>query len=159
MVTQLLPGKASMLFFVILIPLNRRHWADRLLREGIVTGGQYNSHQGCQPYTIPKCDHHEPGPYENCSGSQSTPSCKRECISGYSTGYRADKHYGKNSYSIGSDVAKIQTEIMTNGPVEGAFSVYADFPTYTSGKWLKTLIVRLDVILILYFRCLSAHNW
>jgi len=25
------------------------------------------------------------------------------------------------------------TEIMTNGPVEGAFTVYADFPTYKSG--------------------------
>lgn len=35
---------------------------------------------------------------------------------------------------------------MTNGPVEGAFSVYADFPTYTSGKWLKTLIATPDVI-------------
>jgi hypothetical protein len=24
---------------------------------GIVTGGNYNSSQGCQPYTIPICDH------------------------------------------------------------------------------------------------------
>lgn len=26
------------------------------------------------------------------------------------------------------------TEIMTNGPVEGAFTVYADFPQYKSGE-------------------------
>jgi cathepsin B len=28
----------------------------------------------------------------------------------------------------------IQLEIMNNGPVEGALTVYEDFPTYKSGK-------------------------
>jgi len=35
---------------------------------------------------------------------------------------------------VNSDVEKIATEIMTNGPVEGAFTVYSDFPSYKSGK-------------------------
>ena len=39
----------------------------------------------------------------------------------------------KSAYAV-NGVAKIQTEIMTNGPVEAAFTVYADFPTYKSGK-------------------------
>ena len=29
---------------------------------------------------------------------------------------------------------QIQKEIMTNGPVEGAFTVYSDFPSYKSGE-------------------------
>lgn len=111
----------------------RRHWSDHLFREGIVTGGQYNSKQGCQPYLIPTCDHHESGPHKNCSGMEPTPSCHKECESGYSISYDKDKHYGKSSYSISNDVEKIQTEIMTNGPVESTFDVYADFPTYRSG--------------------------
>ena len=41
---------------------------------------------------------------------------------------------GKSAYSVRARVEQIQTEIMTNGPVEGAFTVYADFPTYKSGK-------------------------
>lgn len=48
--------------------------------------------------------------------------------------YSDDKHFGRSAYSVGSDVSEIQKEIMTNGPVEGAFTVYADFPTYRSGE-------------------------
>ena len=35
--------------------------------------------------------------------------------------------------SVPSEVSQIQTEIMTNGPVEAAFTVYADFPSYKKG--------------------------
>ena len=118
------------------LSFQRKYWADKL-HGGIVTGGQYDSNEGCQPYTLPKCNHHEPGPYKNCSKkslTSHTPSCNKSCISGYDKSYHSDKHYGKSSYSISSDVSSIQTEIMTNGPVEASFSVYADFPTYTSGK-------------------------
>lgn len=37
-----------------------------------------------------------------------------------------------------SNVDKIKTEIMTNGPVEGAFSVYEDFLSYKSGVYTHT---------------------
>lgn len=53
---------------------------------------------------------------------------------GYNVTYTADKRYGSKGYAVSSEVEKIQTEIMTNGPVEGAFTVYADFPSYKSGK-------------------------
>jgi len=36
-------------------------------------------------------------------------------------------------YSLGNDVDQIRQEIYTNGPVEGAFTVYEDFVTYKSG--------------------------
>ncbi|GAB6019817.1 hypothetical protein CHUAL_001358 [Chamberlinius hualienensis] len=64
-----------------------------------------------------------------------TPSCKTYCIKGYSQSYKDDKYYGEKSYSVDSDVAQIQTEIMTNGPVDVAFRVFEDFLTYKSGVY------------------------
>lgn len=110
------------------------HWVSR----GVVTGGQYDSHSGCMPYSLPHCDHHEPGPYPNCSGETRTPVCTARCESSYDSTYEKDKHYGEKSYSIAAKVDHIQTEIMTNGPVESAFRVYADFPTYRSGVYQHT---------------------
>lgn len=43
------------------------------------------------------------------------------------------KFSGSRAYSIENDVEKIKQEIMTNGPVEGAFTVYEDFLQYKSG--------------------------
>ena len=108
---------------------NREYW----VKEGLVSGGLYSSKSGCQPYLIPNCNHHEPGPYENCSGILPTPKCSRECREGYPVTYENDLHYGETAYAV-RGVENIQAEIMTNGPVEGAFTVYADFPTYKSGK-------------------------
>jgi len=102
---------------------------------GIVTGGNYNSNQGCQPYTIASCDHHVNGTLPPCGPEQPTPKCKKTCVAGYNNTFANDKHFASSAYSINSDVAQIQTEIMTNGPVEGAFTVYADFLSYKSGVY------------------------
>ena len=110
------------------LALCREYW----VKEGVVTGGQYGSSQGCQQYLIPHCSHHEPGPYPNCSGGSHTPKCTETCEEGYPKTYEQDKHYGKTAYNV-RGVEEIMTEIMTNGPVEGVFTVYSDFPTYKSG--------------------------
>ncbi|KAK3087280.1 hypothetical protein FSP39_004004 [Pinctada imbricata] len=111
---------------------------DYYKRDGLVTGGQYNSHQGCQPYTVKACDHHVVGKLQPCSKKEEhTPVCKHECESGYNVSYTKDKHYGATAYSV-RGVQQIMTEIMTNGPVEGAFTVYADFPQYKSGVYKHT---------------------
>lgn len=103
---------------------------------GLVTGGQYNSHQGCRPYSIPACEHHTTGPRPKCeSGEYPTPRCDKHCESGYNGTYSADKHYAKSSYNVPSDVDQIRAEIMNHGPVEAAFSVYSDFLTYKSGVY------------------------
>jgi cathepsin B len=47
---------------------------------------------------------------------------------------------GSRAYSIASDVEKIKLEIMTNGPVEGAFTVYEDFLQYRSGTVVYLMI-------------------
>ncbi|XP_038051737.1 cathepsin B-like [Patiria miniata] len=103
--------------------------------NGLVTGGLYKSKSGCQPYTIPSCDHHEPGHLKPCGAEVPTPKCMKTCIPGYSVAFDKDRHYGGSVYTISSNVMQIQKEIMTNGPVEADFTVYADFPTYRSGVY------------------------
>lgn len=111
---------------------------EYFMRTGLVTGGNWNSGEGCQPYSIQSCDHHVNGTKPPCQGEGPTPNCKKQCIPGYPTPFAQDKHFGKSAYSISSKVAQIQTEIMTNGPVEGAFTVYADFLSYKSGVYKHT---------------------
>lgn len=67
------------------------YWVDK----GIVTGGLYNSHVGCQPYAIPACEHHTTGKLPPCGDIVDTPKCINMCEKGYNTSYRADKHFGK----------------------------------------------------------------
>ncbi len=62
---------------------------------------------------------------QNCAGCRS-PSCS---------------HYYCKSRTTwtSTNVATIQNEIYTNGPVEGAFDVYEDFMYYTSGVYYHAL--------------------
>ena len=41
---------------------------------------------------------------------------------------------GKHTYSVPSKQEQIMTELYKNGPVEAAFSVYADFLLYKTGE-------------------------
>ncbi|XP_015784847.1 cathepsin B isoform X2 [Tetranychus urticae] len=103
--------------------------------DGVVSGGLYQG-QGCQPYSIAPCEHHVKGPRPACS-EQDTPQCSNKCVSSYSKSFKQDKHYGRKTYSVSSDPKQIMKEIMTNGPVTAAFTVYADFPTYKSGVYQR----------------------
>jgi len=108
------------------------YWVD----TGLVTGDLYGSKTTCQPYTLAPCDHHTTGQYNPCSGDSETPSCQNTCVDGES--YSSSLRYGSTSYEVSSNVADIQKEIMTHGPVEGAFTVYEDFPSYKSGVYQHT---------------------
>jgi len=103
--------------------------------RGLVTGGQYGTKQGCRPYSIPHCDHHVKGKYGPCKGILPTPKCVKKCEAGYNKTYVSDKHYGVSAYAVEGIVENIQMEIMKHGPVEAAFTVYADFPSYKSGVY------------------------
>lgn len=105
---------------------------------GLVSGGNYNSSQGCRPYEIAPCEHHVPGNRMPCSGDTKTPKCYRTCENGYATPYKKDKKYGKHVYSIRGGEDHIRAEIFKNGPVEGAFTVYADLLSYKSGVYKHT---------------------
>jgi len=101
---------------------------DYWVKTGIVTGYGYKSNQGCQPYSI-----------GGGSGSAATPACKSTCtVTTYATTYAADHHFGASAYKVSANVAAIQTEIMTHGPVEVDFQVYDDFQHYKSGVYTRT---------------------
>ncbi len=73
-----------------------------------------------------------------CQGEEPTPKCRHQCIDGYPTPFTQDKHHGESTYSVRSQQEQIQTEIQKNGPVEAAFSVYADFLPYKTGVYQHT---------------------
>jgi len=105
-------------------------------RKGLVSGGLYHSDQGCQPYQIEPCEHHVNGTRMPCSEGGTTPKCHKKCEnSKYTVPYNKDKSYGQKSYSIKNNVQQIQMELMNNGPVEAAFTVFEDFPNYKSGVY------------------------
>merc|ERR1712050_761525 len=67
-----------------------------------------------------------------------TPSIGSTCTEkSYSKSYAQDKKKAATSYSLGS-VSQIQSDMMKYGSVTGAFTVYADFPTYRSGVYKHT---------------------
>ncbi len=108
-------------------------------KTGLVTGGNYNSKEGCQPYSIQDCDHHVNGTRKPCTGDDDTPKCHKTCTNAdYNVAFKDDLHFGASAYSIEGDEEQIMQEIMTNGPVEAAFTVFSDFPSYKSGVYQHT---------------------
>ncbi|GFR96986.1 cathepsin B [Elysia marginata] len=105
------------------------------VNTGVVTGGQYGTKQGCQPYELAPCDHHVSGHLKNCTDPISpTPKCHKNCLPGYEKSFFNDKHYGTDSYRV-RGVQKIMEELYTRGPVTAAFYVYSDFLSYKSGVY------------------------
>jgi len=98
-------------------------------RTGLVT-------EKCFPYLKS-----EGGPVPTCDASAQpclpeskfirTPSCSKKCADG--SDWESDKHKISTVYSVGVD--QLKTELATNGPVESAFTVYADFVHYKSGVY------------------------
>lgn len=109
------------------------------VRDGLVSGGPFGSEQGCRPYEISPCEHHVNGTRPPCDGDDAkTPKCVKQCQTSYNVPYKQDKHYGLKSYSVKRDETKIRQEIYTNGPVEGAFTVYEDLINYKEGVYKHT---------------------
>ncbi|GLH05369.1 Cathepsin L-like proteinase [Gryllus bimaculatus] len=95
------------------------YWVE----TGIVSGGPYGSHQ-----------HHVNGSRGPCH-EERTPACHTKCETGYRRDYTKDLYHGQKSYTLMQDVEEIQLEIMKNGPVEAAFTVYEDFVQYKTGVY------------------------
>lgn len=105
------------------------------VQNGLVTGGLYHG-TGCQPYAIEPCEHHTDGDRPPCTGEEgTTPTCQHYCVDEYQGSFVKDKHYGQQAYRLPSREKEIMRDIFHNGPVEGAFIVYEDFPTYKSGVY------------------------
>lgn len=106
------------------------------LRNGVVTGGDFNSSLGCQPYKYSKCDHVSySGLYPACSKSKlkSSGKCSLRCNNkAYKTPFKLDKIRAKSIYHIGS-VEEAMSDIYENGPITITMKIYADFFTYKKG--------------------------
>mmetsp|Transcript_40454 Transcript_40454/g.88228 ORF Transcript_40454/g.88228 Transcript_40454/m.88228 type:complete len:85 (+) Transcript_40454:392-646(+) len=83
---------------------------------------------------MPQCAHHVTSTtLKDCSDvTQVDPKCGKTCTGDSSINYKQDKVKGSTSYSV-DGVKAIQTELMTNGPITVAFTVYEDFVAYKSG--------------------------
>jgi cathepsin B len=64
------------------------------------------------------------------SGSGDSGTCPTKCADGSQI-----KYYKAANYKHVTGVTNIQTELMTNGPVQVAFEVYQDFMAYKSGVY------------------------
>jgi len=107
--------------------------------NGVVTGGAYDSSEGCKSYSIPPCQHHVDGPRPDCSTMDfPTPKCEETCDAGFEGLYASDKNFATESYSLPNDEEQIMADIMENGSVEAAFDVYEDFYAYQSGVYQHT---------------------
>nr|DAA06106.1 TPA_inf: cathepsin B [Acyrthosiphon pisum] len=102
-------------------------------KHGLVTGGNFNSFEGCQPYMFPPCTGNN-----SCSGqSEKNHKCQKKCFGNTSISYRGDRRYVERSpYVLAYD--NMQNDIMTYGPIESSFDVYDDFISYKSGVYFKS---------------------
>lgn len=113
-------------------------------KHGIVSGGNYNSSEGCRPYSTPPCVHHAPGHKVNATGNfvpclekyRENPKCLKTCDKSYGVAYQNDKLYGKKIISIFDGEKHIMSEIFLNGPVQAVFLVKLDFFNYKSGVYI-----------------------
>jgi len=128
---------------------------EYIQKSGLATGGQYKGSGPfgpgmCNDFSLPHCHHHgpqgkDPYPDENKPGCPSTtesPQCPTSCASTAKAPYDDFEkvRYGFKGEvnQVDSDADAIAREIMTNGPVEAAFSVYSDFENYASGIYHHT---------------------
>eukprot|EP00162_Nutomonas_longa_P005313 comp15993_c0_seq1/m.25058 comp15993_c0_seq1/g.25058 ORF comp15993_c0_seq1/g.25058 comp15993_c0_seq1/m.25058 type:complete len:312 (-) comp15993_c0_seq1:53-988(-) len=73
------------------------------------------------------------------SGTGNVPQCPTTCQNGQPIKwYKAKSAYSVSGFWSFGRVARIQHEIMTNGPVETGFEVYQDFINYSSGVYQHT---------------------
>ncbi|KAK7605419.1 hypothetical protein V9T40_007277 [Parthenolecanium corni] len=107
-----------------------------LQQNGTVTGGEYESDEGCQMYEIRPCGaftHSMP-----CDRTTaSTPKCKEnKCNNDWYAAKTEKRTYKISSYKWVSAYYNDETtkqELYNNGPLVASFWVYPDFMLYKSG--------------------------
>jgi len=125
----------------------------RIKNSGLVTGGMYDNTDPsdamgggwCSKFSLHHCHHHGPqgsDPYPaegtgDCQQPIRSPSCPRRCDNDAKAPHN---NFDDDKYSFSGPVTihpanseSIMRAIMQDGPVEAAFTVYADFENYVSG--------------------------
>jgi len=114
-----------------------RAW-EYFKRHGIVTGGDYNTEDGCQPYRIAPCPYDEETGNNTCEGKpmESSRVCEKYCYGDTEINFHDDHHKTRDYYYL--SYAAIQKDVMTYGPIEASFDVYDDFVNYKSGVYVTS---------------------
>lgn len=105
---------------------------------GLVSGGNYNSSEGCKPYNIPPGENYVTEELSPLGQIVDISSCMTFCDPSYNVVYRDDKRYGDRVYLIERNEIQIKLELFHNGPVEGVMEVYTDFLNYKHGVYNHT---------------------
>ncbi|CAG9791221.1 unnamed protein product [Diatraea saccharalis] len=109
-------------------------------KYGVVSGGHYNSSQGCRPYNIPPCQHEgKQSDRPACRNRSSTPKCQNICIDSYTINYTNDKQKNNRRSYKPKDMLGIQWDLFFNGPVTTTFNLYEDFLSYKFGVYKYTV--------------------
>ncbi|XP_053607229.1 cathepsin B-like [Plodia interpunctella] len=104
--------------------------------DGVVSGGNYNSKQGCRPYEMQNCIH-DNSPAANCS-NRGVAHCVDKCQDDYNVSYKVDKRFGLEAYHVQHE-EHIKAELYLNGPLEAAFRACPDLFHYKSGVYKSTI--------------------
>ncbi|VVC44181.1 Cysteine peptidase, cysteine active site,Peptidase C1A, papain C-terminal,Peptidase C1A [Cinara cedri] len=106
-------------------------------RHGLVTGGNYNTTEGCEPYTVSPCPYDKYG-NNTCYGKpiEKNHNCKKMCYGDKTIDYKTDHKYTRDYYYL--TYTSIQKDVLVYGPIEASFNVYDDFLNYKSGIYVKT---------------------
>ncbi|XP_050544702.1 cathepsin B-like cysteine proteinase 4 [Daktulosphaira vitifoliae] len=109
-----------------------------LKTKGAVTGGDYGTYEGCQPYEILPCGS---SGYPKCRKTEAdTPICYGYCTNTY---YRKrfvdDKNWARDRYVTFLPINEmtIMNEIIYNGSVQCVFDGYKDLLYHVSGVYVK----------------------
>ncbi|XP_001945899.1 cathepsin B-like cysteine proteinase 3 [Acyrthosiphon pisum] len=109
------------------VPSERSIW-EYLKSHGVVSGGKYNSNDGCQPFKFP--------PIANIPKHLHKHTCDDHCYGNSTINYNHDHVRVRNYYTIRT--RDIQKEVQTYGPVVVRFMVCDDFFLYKSGVYAKS---------------------
>jgi len=118
-----------------------------LRNDGLLTGGQYNGTgpfgKGlCADFSISPCDSQA-----SCGNVvKESPQCPTSCATNTKAQYsnfQEDRFGFSGKVDLLSNEEMIMKSMTLNGPVETAFTVYKDFPNYSSGVYQQTSKVAL----------------
>ena len=106
--------------------------------NGIVTGGEFLSKEGCKNYKFYDI-HHYHSIFSNISlNEERSTTCRNYCDNGSTSDY-IEKIQVSNGYGLSGGVESIKKEIIKNGPVIAVISIFEDFMLYKDGvytfKW------------------------
>nr|BAG71138.1 cathepsin B-S1 [Tuberaphis takenouchii] len=102
--------------------------------QGVPTGGDYDSKEGCAPYKIPPC--FDQKGKNTCAGKplERNHQCPKTC---YGSTTVQKRYKVKNEYVLNSPNT-MEQDLIKYGPIEASFNLFDDLSAYKSGIYQKT---------------------